>query len=275
MVDSPLVLVNGQAAAKVPVDDRGLAYGDGLFETIAVSNGQLCLWERHCRRLLAGCRVLQISFNDCALLKKEAEQLLEQKRGDAVVKIILTRGSQAPGYRPSPSAQTLRIVQLQQRQTVKAFYNQGITACFCKQPLATNPRLAGLKHLCRLEQVLARMEWQDEYQEGVMFDDQSNAVEGTMSNLFIICGTHLKTPLIDRCGVRGVMREWIIERCRMLGIEVVETRLSKHELLEADGIFFCNAVIRAWPVRRLATRNYDLTVVHSVLQSLDTDSASP
>lgn len=263
------VLINGQPSELISVTDRGLAYGDGLFETISVVDGHLCLWEKHCQRLLAGCRALKIPFDNVSLLKNEAQQLIKPSTKHAVIKIIITRGLGAQGYQLSPLLEVVRIIQLQERQTVsEEFYSQGVKARFCQQRLADNPRLAGIKHLCRLEQVLARMEWQDEYHEGIMLDYQSNVIEGTMSNLFIIRGNSLQTPLIDHCGVQGVMRGWIIDQCKAQGIGIEETLLEKSDLLEADGIFFCNAVIRVWPVRQLDEHHYNLSKVHNVLKSL-------
>ena len=173
------------------------------------------------------------------------------------------------GYRIQNSDEPCRVVQFQERRTFsEILYKEGITACFCEQRLAHNPRLARIKHLCRLEQVIARMEWQDEYHEGIMFDYQNNAIEGTMSNLFIVKDSALITPCLANCGVQGVMREWIIEQCNEHHITVVETEIDRQAILEADGLFFCNALIRIWPVRNLETCHFDIRIVHRLLQPL-------
>ena len=267
MPDIASALVNGQSTDYLPITDRGLAYGDGVFETVSVINGKPCLWHKHLHRLLRGCNSLGIIFKDIPELGKEVFLLSEQAKPCGVIKIIITRGSKALGYRIQNSAKPLRIVQFQERRVFsEILYKEGITACFCKQRLAHNPRLARIKHLCRLEQVIARMEWQDEYHEGIMFDYQNNAIEGTMSNLFIIKDSALITPCLDNCGVQGVMREWIMEQCSKQHITVIETEIDRQAILEADGLFFCNALIRVWPVRNLETRHYDVRVVHQLLQ---------
>ena len=269
MPNTASALVNGQATDYLSITNRGLAYGDGVFETISVVNGKPCLWQKHLDRLLRGCNRLGIMFKDISKLEEEVFLISEQAKPHGVAKIIITRGSKASGYRIQGSAKPLRIVQFQERQVFsEILYKEGIEACFCKQRLAHNPRLARIKHLCRLEQVIARMEWQDEYHEGIMFDYQNNAIEGTMSNLFIVKDSVLKTPHLNNCGVQGVMREWIMEQCNEHHIEVVETEIDRQAILEADGLFFCNALIRFWPVRSLEAHHYDIQVTHQLLERL-------
>ena len=260
-------LINGQSIDYLSIADRGLAYGDGVFETVSVVNGKPCLWQKHLNRLLLGCKSLGIAFKDISQLEKEVFLLSRQAKPQGVIKIIVTRGLGASGYRTQSATKASRIVQLHKRQAFSAtIYHKGAAARFCKLRLAQNPRLAKIKHLCRLEQVLARMEWQDEYHEGIMFDYQNNAIEGTMSNLFIIKDSALKTPRLDNCGVQGVMREWILEQCTEHHIPVEETEIDRQAILEADGVFFCNALIRVWPVRSIEARNYDINIVHQLVQ---------
>jgi len=265
----PAVLINGKPGGAVAVTDRGLAYGDGVFETVPVAGGAPRLWPRHRARLRDGCRKLAIAFNDWRALDDEVGRLAKDS-GDAVVKVIITRGGGARGYRPPPAAKPTRIViALPPPDYPDDFRQLGIAARFCRKRLADDPDLAGVKHLNRLEQVMARMEWRDEYQEGVMLDARDRVVEGTMSNLFIVKDGELRTPLLDCCGVSGVMRGWIIEACRRRGVAVQEARLSREDLLQADGVFFCNVLIRVWPVRHLeGARDYDVRLVHGLLHDL-------
>ena len=259
--------VNGRSADYLSITDRGLAYGDGLFETLSVVNGKPCLWQKHLNRLLLGCKRLGIIFKDISQLEEEVFLLSQQAGSHGVIKIIVTRGLGASGYRTQSSNRTVRIVQFQKREAFsEMLYHKGIVACFCKSRLTHNPQLAKIKHLCRLEQVIARMEWQDEYHEGIMFDYQNNAIEGTMSNLFIVKDSALKTPRLDNCGVQGVMREWILEQCAEHRISAEEGEIDRQTILEADGLFFCNALIRIWPVRSIETCSYDISLVHQLLQ---------
>ncbi|MEK7261447.1 MAG: aminodeoxychorismate lyase, partial [Pseudomonadota bacterium] len=161
------VLVNGVAVDTVSARDRGFQYGDGLFETIAVSRGTPLLWERHAQRLLAGAVRLDMPPPETALLRAETDRLCRGvERG--VLKIIFTRGISGRGYRPDASASTTRALSLSPWPDYPPSWSgEGVVVRLCQTRLASQPRLAGLKHLNRLEQVLARAEWDDEYAEGL------------------------------------------------------------------------------------------------------------
>jgi 4-amino-4-deoxychorismate lyase len=134
----------------------------------------------------------------------------------------------------------------------------GVAVCWCRTALARQPRLAGLKHLNRLEQVLARAEWGDEFAEGLMRDESGNIVEGTMTNIFLARDGGLYTPELTRCGVEGVMRGVVLERAEHLGIGCRIGPVTVAELEQADEVFLTNSLIGLWPVRRLENRSYTL-----------------
>lgn len=237
--------------------DRGLLYGDGLFETVAVKQGQVEYLNFHLKRLRLGCKALGITAPEEGLLRKEISQLchdLEQ----AVLKIIVTRGPGGRGYRPDSSAQTTRIVTIHPWPAYPVRYrDEGIIATVCNTRLSRNHLLAGIKHLNRLEHVMGRSEWQDEYQEGLMMDDKSQVIEGTMSNLFLIRDDVLVTPELDEAGVAGIMRQQILSSAQRLGISTEIHSLGLPDVLKADGLFFTNSLIGMWPVRRLGEVFYD------------------
>ncbi|OOG21214.1 aminodeoxychorismate lyase, partial [Thioalkalivibrio denitrificans] len=186
-----MILVNGQPGEQLPVTDRGLAYGDGLFETLAVRNGRPQHWERHMARMAEGCARLVLPMPDPAVWRAEAQTVLSFGQSGAL-KLILTRGTGPRGYRPPRDPSPTRIV-----MGLDAAATPGpetLKVRFCRTRLSRNPLLAGIKHLNRLEQVLARGEWQDECQEGIMLDTEGHVVEGTMSNLFLVREEALHTP---------------------------------------------------------------------------------
>ncbi len=250
------VLVNGVATDSVAVRDRGFQYGDGLFETIAVRDGAPMLWEAHLARLHAGAARLGFSAPDAALLQQEAERLC---RGAArgVLKIVVTRGIGMRGYRTDPIVAPTRVLGLSDWPAYPAAYaDAGVDVCLCRTRLASQPALAGVKHLNRLEQVLARAEWDDEYAEGLMQDESGNIVEGTMTNVFLVVAGELLTPALDRCGVEGVMRAQVLAHGARLGIRCRAVAVTTEQLERADGIFLTNSLIGLWPVRRIHHRSY-------------------
>ncbi|MFF7107741.1 MULTISPECIES: aminodeoxychorismate lyase [Pseudomonas] len=248
--------IDGQDATAVNLQNRGLAYGDGLFETIAVRGGKPSLLTRHLDRLALGCQRLAIDV-DLVLVRNELLQFA-QLLGEGVAKLILTRGDSQRGYAPAPGAQARRILQGSPLPVYPAQHAElGVRLFPCQTRLAEQPLLAGLKHLNRLEQVLARAEWQDSaYAEGLMRDSQGRVIEGVYSNLFLVRGEVLLTADLSRCGVAGVMRGALLEQASLSGLAVEVRDLTLEDLQQADEVFVCNSVYGIWPVREFAALNW-------------------
>jgi 4-amino-4-deoxychorismate lyase len=263
-----MILVNGECREHIEISDRGFQYGDGLFETIAVTNGQPVFLGLHLDRLNAGCRRLYIPFPGYELLTFEAQKL-SQNSSNAVLKLILTRGSGGRGYRQPEVIQTTRVLSLHPFPDYPDSYNeQGIVARFCDTRLGLNPVLAGVKHLNRLEQVLARAEWADpDIQEGIMLDMNEHVIEGTMTNLFYAKKDTLYTSSLFLSGVAGIMRGIIMSISSNHGMSVIEHTVTKDELLSADEIFVCNSIAGIWPVKQIATTCFPVGVRTRQLQS--------
>jgi len=262
-------LVNGKAADCIASTDRGLLYGDGLFETIAVVNGSLRHWPRHLRRLQAGCARLGIEAVDGAELAHECQSLA----GDtdkAVLKVIVTRGSGGRGYRVPDKPVATRIVQLHDWPVFSsACAERGIAVRVCNTRLGHHPALAGIKHLNRLEQVLARQEWEDaDIMEGLLLDSAGYLIEGTMSNLFLVRDGTLLTPDLHQCGVAGIMRTRVLELADQLPIDVQIGAVEMGHLRAADEVFICNSLIGIWPVIAVDGSDYKKGAVTAQLQAL-------
>jgi len=262
-------IINGRMTDCVASTDRGLLYGDGLFETIAVVEGEPGHWQQHLQRLQAGCARLGIEAVDELLLAEECRQLVDGV-GRAVVKIIVTRGSGGRGYRVPARPLPTRILQLHDwPEFSPACARQGVALRICDIRLGHNPRLAGIKHLNRLEQVLARQEWDDTgIIEGLLLDSENNLVEGTMSNLFLVRDGVLMTPDLQRCGVAGIMRSQLLECAGQISINTETCQLGMVDLHEAEEVFICNSLIGIWPVISIDDRKYNRGKITSRLQDL-------
>ncbi|MEX2488042.1 MAG: aminodeoxychorismate lyase [Pseudomonadales bacterium] len=258
--DSPRSLVNGDPDTVIPVTDRGLQYGDGVFETLSVVQGEMLCWDAHCARLLEGCRRLHLNPPAIEILAEEAGQLVAgQER--AVLKIMITRGSSGRGYRPEPDAIPSRILTLHNwPEWPQENTTAGVVIRVCQQRLAQSPALAGIKHLNRLEQILARAEWDDPaIAEGLMLDMAGHVIEGTMSNVFVFKGNQLLTPDLSQCGIAGVIRGRVLETARALGIDAMIAELELSDIESADSLFLCNSLIGLWPVRKVGEREYAIS----------------
>ncbi|MEZ5561769.1 MAG: aminodeoxychorismate lyase [Gammaproteobacteria bacterium] len=245
--------INGEPGRLIDITDRGLAYGDGLFETIAIRHSAARFLDLHLDRLYAGAARLKLPAPDRDGLHA---QLAAAAAGTTagVMKLILTRGPGPRGYAPPQHPQPT-VAWSVASQAVRPWTQ--IRVRWCETIAGRNPLTAGLKTLCRLEQVLARAEWQDEsIAEGLMCDEQGLLTGGTASNVFVVSGARLRTPAITHAGVSGVMRRVILQQARGHGIDASEARLTKQDLLEADEIFVSNALTGIRPVGQLEDRQW-------------------
>ena len=251
------MLVNGLLSDSISAADRGLLYGDGVFRTLRIVEGQPQHWLRHYCKLQQDCAALKLPCPEAALLLEELQRLTE-RQPDGVAKIIITRGQGMRGYAPAENSIPTRILSITPFIPYPdEFYTQGIRLRVCELRLAHQPRLAGIKHLNRLENVLAAAEWNDAgIAEGLLLDAAGNVIEGTRSNLFMLRGGELLTPDLSRCGVAGVQRERVLEWASAQGMSCRIGQFCLAELLAADEVFLVNSVIGLWPVRELQDRTW-------------------
>ena len=262
------VWVNGRPAEAVAPTERGLHYGDGLFETIACIGGRPRFLALHLERLAHGCARLGIEFPAREELWPEILALAADAPR-AIVKVLLTRGpAAARGYATTgaerPTRVTLRYPWEEEAAHPAA---AGVRVRTAALRLGENPALAGLKHLNRLEQVLARREWSGgDIAEALMFSSSGRLISGVMSNVFLVADGRLRTPLLDRCGVAGVMRQVVLREAARAGIAAEEAALDAADLAGARELFLTSAVIGLHPVRALDGRACEIGPVTRELQ---------
>jgi len=253
----PMILVDGSPAATIAVDDRGLAYGDGVFRTLAMSDGHTHCWEQHYAKLAADCRALGIVAPAVADLIRDI-QAVAARMPDCALRITVTRGSGGRGYALPEHPQARRVVAASPLPEYPASWpEQGVAVRWCTLRLAAQPRLAGIKHLNRLENVLARAEWCDPaIAEGLLVDEAGQVIEGTRCNVFIVEGDALVTPDLSRCGVAGVTRDLVIAAAGRNSLRCRIEPISRTRLEAADEVLLVNSLIGAWPVAVLEHRRW-------------------
>jgi len=237
------LLVNGvsptNSSQAIAADDRGLHYGDGLFETLLLKDGRVRFLDDHLQRLFLGCERLGIQTPDRQILLAEISQVATAA-SSGVLKIIVTRGASGRGYRPTTTVAPNRVIAL---HALGESLKQPLRLRWCEIRLGRNTRLAGIKHLNRLEQVLAQGEWREgEADEGLMMDTEGELVCATAGNIFLVRDGGLLTPDVRFCGVRGVMRTQVLRMAAKLDIPVSEEPLWPHDLDSASEVFVTNAV---------------------------------
>lgn len=270
------VLINGVSPSDplhaIAVEDRGLHYGDGVFETALLVQGRVRFLEQHLRRLALGCARLGIVPPDPVALRSDVQRLSGSAER-AVLKIVVSRGVGPRSYRPSSLSKTTRVVALYPAPPQPA--GPGLALRWCETRLGRNARLAGIKHLNRLEQVLAQAEWHDEsIVDGLMLDTEGELVSGTASNVFLVRSGALVTPDLRFCGVLGVMRAEVLRLARELAgelkIAVSEEPLWPHDVEAASEVFITNSVRGIRSINELgALRWTETPVADRLRQALD------
>ena len=269
--------INGQAGDSIAVTDRGLLYGQSVFETIAVSNRKPHLLKQHMQRLQLGCETLAIAL-DLSVLQFEIDQACQLIRQDrAVLRVTVSMGSGGRGYANPEQVNATRVISVHDYPDLPIQHWQtGILLGTAEIRLAAQPALAGIKHANRLEQIVARTQWHDGWHEALLLDQQDKVIEGTQSNVFVVKAGVLYTPDLSQCGVAGVMRNHILQLADSNGVQSRIVSLSEADLIGADEIFMSNSLIGIWPVKRFRERAYnDFRISHKLLKILEKNGAIP
>lgn len=264
------MLVNGALGNLISIRDRGLLYGDGVFRTLLARNGIALHRQRHLQKIQHDCGKLDIVCPALSRLSDELDEVLAE-HPDSVIKLIVTRGLGVRGYVPLRDAEPTHIWDIAAIPEYPDEYaTSGIRLQMCEMRLSEQPRLAGIKHLNRLENVLAAAECRDtECVEGLMLDVHGHVIAGTRSNLFMVQDGRLITPDLSRCGVAGVQRERVISYAASRSIPVQIRDLTQAEVLDADELFLVNSVFGVWPVRALLDRRWQDFPFTVQLQNFD------
>lgn len=271
---------NGRAMEAIAVDDRSAQYGDGLFETVAIRDGKARFWPLHVSRLQSGCMRLGISCPPAESLLTDLNAAIEQSRIDtefATAKLVVSAGRGPRGYRrEADSKANVRIGIFAARPLPGEFYRDGVNVRVCSSRLAIQPQLAGIKSLNRLEQVLARSEWDDEdLFEGLMRDTDGRLICGTMSNMFMVNDSRLMTPALTRCGVSGVMRSHLLSLMQVEGLDCDVRDIEYDDLHGASELFLCNSQLGVLPVRRYAQQDLSVGPITKRIQTLAANNGVP
>jgi 4-amino-4-deoxychorismate lyase len=254
-------LINGDFTQRISPLDRGFAYGDGVFRTMLMRNGQTDNWPLHYQKLVADCAVIGIVCPSADLLISDMQQLfLVTENQPEVAKIIITRGEGARGYAPPAITNPTRaIIKSAMPKYAPDIFLKGVDLHLCETRLPQQSKLAGIKHLNRLENVLARMEWNDENLfDGLMLDQQSNVIECTMSNVFARFDDVLITPDLSACGVAGITRQRIIWLASTLSLKIEIKPLPFAKMALADEVIICNSLYGALAVKKIDHKKFPL-----------------
>lgn len=267
-------LINGSFDQTISAIDRGFTYGDGVFRTMQIKDGQPVNWPFHYQKLVADCAAIGIVCPSAELLISDVQLLFpieEFEHGEVfVAKIIITRGEGERGYAPpAVTIPTRVLIKSAMPAYADAHYSQGVRLHLCETRLALQPKLAGIKHLNRLENILARMEWREEaIFDGLMLDVNDHVIECTMSNIFARVNKSLYTPDLKQCGVAGITRQRILGLERLLDLTCIETTLTLPALLNADEVFICNSLYGVFQVTAIDNQTWEPQMLASTIRNI-------
>lgn len=264
------IWLNGAEATALPLPDRGLEFGDGLFETLLLKGALPLYCELHLSRLQAGCRALM--FPDC--IDAVRDQLQQAAAASAArdwrwsaMRVTLTRGAGPRGYAPPGKAEPRIIIAVTRLPEIPNRLPAPARLGLASVRWSAQPLLAGLKHLNRLENVLAARECRDAgYDEAVMLDQRARPISVVAGNLFAVCDDRLVTAPLQSCGIAGTRRNLVMQRWGpLLGLDVCEDFMSLDQLQGAQEVFYCNSLLGLRPVASFGQQTWS---EHPVCESL-------
>ena len=245
-----VVLINGEEQDKISIFSRNMQYGDGLFETCVAMDNQILFWPRHFSRLEIGREKLSINKIDEGVWLSDIKKAFALSlKKNCIVKLILSRGNTLRGYGYKDDIEPVRIVIISEMHP--SLINKEFSLEYSISGYHSNPKLAGIKHCNRLEQILARSNLSSN--EAIMLDEKENVISVTQGNIYFIFGNKLLTPKLDRCGVVGSRRALILELARSLKMDALESNISINQVQQVDEVFISNSVIGIQPVHLIET----------------------
>lgn len=252
--------------------DRGVQFGDGLFETIRVIDQRAVNLDQHVKRLNTGLVTLLInppSDNMKNLIKQYVIKFVtETKQTSGIFKLIITRGSSARGYGFEKNiSANITAFYAPLPHYENTIYSHGVELAVCKTQCSIQSQLAGLKHLNRLENVLAKQELNGAF-EGLMLNYLGYVIEGTMSNLFFEKDNVLFTPSLNLSGVSGVVRACVLREAEQSSIDVKIKDITLSELETFTSGFICNSVMGIVPIKNINQYTYRPSKITKQLQSV-------
>ena len=258
--------VNGTQQTQIEVENRGLAYGDGLFTTAKIVDGKIQHLSSHVQRLLSGCKKLALFVPNKVELTEQLN-LVAKHYKLAVLKVIITASTGGRGYARSVEPKNDIIIMV---HDYPVHYDElaieGITLADSKQKMGINPMLSGLKHLNRLEQVLLRQELTNMKEDDLVVTNiNDEVIEATSANLFFWLNDTLCTPDVTNSGVNGLIRQTILKHYP----DTLVKKVSLAELASAPAMFICNCVMGIMPVKSYKGKNLSVTLPLSVRNKLN------
>jgi aminodeoxychorismate lyase len=250
-----LVFLNGkflpEADAVVPLNDRGLLLGDGMFETMRVANGRPFRLAQHLERLARGVEFLkiQLPFTPREIQKFAGQLIGQNELADAILRITLTRGAGQRGYSPKNAGAPTFAMTLHPLPLVNADEPLQWSLITSSFRVPAGDALAAVKTTSKILNVLARAEAEEKgADEALLLNTNGEVAETAGGNLFWIYQDHVCTVPTGRGVLPGITRAVVLEICQTLGLETQKRIIKPEHLRNATGIFVTQSAFGIVPV---------------------------
>jgi len=251
-------LINGKKSSGLNPFDRGLAFGDGVFRTMKIQNGVPKFWKFHYEILSHDANSIQIDIPSSRILLNDIKKLFFEP-GNFVGKFIITRGVSGRGYQFKNNIKCTRVLLKNKFTPVKKeMVKTGVCLQVCKQKISENSTLSGIKHLNRLENVLAKTELEEENFDGILLDSHGHVNECISSTIIMRVGDTLYVPNQSGAGVSGVTKKIIIDNAAFMGYKVKIKNILLDDLIKSDEVVITNSIIGAIPIRKINNKKWKL-----------------
>lgn len=265
-------------ALTIRLDNRGLNYGDGVFETLKVLRGKILFWEDHYFRLMASMRILRMeipmSFSPEYLEEQVALCLKEAKLEDQVVRVKILVVRKAGGlYTPEQREVDFLIRAEVLDQANYELNEQGYEVELYKDFYKASGLLGNLKTTSAQLYTLAGIfKKENQLDECILLNEKKEVVESISANLFMLKGEELITPPLSSGCLRGVMRKQVMRIAEELGLQVKEESFSPFALQKADELWLCNVINGIRWVGKYRKKEYQKDWAEKIQKRLQTES---
>jgi branched-chain amino acid aminotransferase len=262
--------------ALLSVNNRGLAYGDAVFETLRVSAGKIFFWEDHYFRLMASMRILrmEIPMNfTLEFLEEEVKRTissLSDRKNAIRVKILVWRKAGGT-YKPNTNAIEYLICYEELDEPFYTLKDTIYEVELFKDHYVSSGLLGTIKSNNRIVNVLGSIfAEENDYSNCLLLNEQKQVVEALNGNLFLVQGTTIKTPPIADGCLNGILRKQLIEICKQLPkYTIIEKSVSPFELQKSDELFITNVISGIQPISKYRKKEYGMETAKDLLAKLN------
>ena len=268
--------ITSHEAAKLSLKNRGLLYGDAVFETIKAVNGQLFFWEDHYFRLMASMRILRMAIPmhfSMEFLEDEIKKTIRAAAFDKQAVRIKLYVNRKEGGKYNPTNHDVDYF-IELEATGNPFYTfneDPYRVELFKDHYIYANLLSTLKSNAKTINVLGSIyATENGYQNCLLLNEKKMVVEALQGNLFLVKGTTIITPPTSDGCLRGIIRKQLIEIAKTLKEYTIEEKsISSFDLQKADELFITNVMIGIQPISNYRKKNYGTEVAKMLLQKLN------